>query len=121
MSFLGNDAINRVTLHAYIALLGDAEARGRQIGVRAAAEAVANIAAPWAGGWALTALGPAATFGLVAVVQVLAIMPLVGLPSTRVAETAPRDSRDLRLAVVLQASDGGSGPGSIMSGRSRCS
>ncbi len=99
------------SLHAYIALLGDAEARGRQIGVRAAAAAVANIAAPWAGGWALTALGPAATFGLVAVVQVLAIMPLVGLPSPRVAETATRDSRDLRLAVILQASDGWFGAG----------
>ncbi len=98
-------------LHAYTALLGDVENRGRQIGVRAAAAAVANIAAPWAGGWALTALGPATTFGLVAVVQVLAILPLLGMPSPRVAETAPRGSRDMRLAVILQASDGWFGAG----------
>ena len=37
--------------HAYFATLGDAEHRGRQIGVRAAAAAVMNIGAPWLGGW----------------------------------------------------------------------
>lgn len=45
------------SLHAYFAALGDAEHRGRQVGVRAAAIAVTNIVAPWFGGWALTALG----------------------------------------------------------------
>jgi DHA1 family inner membrane transport protein len=99
------------SLHAYTALLGDAEHRGAQIGVGAAAAAVANIVAPWAGGWALGALGPAPTFGLVAVVQVLAIVPLLGAPSPRVAETARIGFRAARLAVVLQASDGWFGAG----------
>jgi MFS transporter, DHA1 family, inner membrane transport protein len=94
------------SLHAYTALLGDAEHRGHQIGASAAASAVANIIAPWLGGWALGALGPAATFGLVAVVQVLAIAPLLGAPSPRVAETARLGWRTIRLAVVLQAGDG---------------
>ena len=99
------------SLHAYTALLGDAEHRGAQIGVSAAASAVANIVAPWAGGWALGALGAAPTFGLVAVVQVLAIVPLLGAPSPRVAETARIGWRAARLAVVLQASDGWFGAG----------
>jgi MFS family permease len=99
------------SLHAYTALLGDAEHRGHQIGASAAASAVANIVGPWAGGWALGALGPAPTFGLVAVVQILAIVPLLGAPSPRVAETARIGFRAARLAVVLQASDGWFGAG----------
>lgn len=99
------------SLHAYTALLGDAEHRGAQIGVGAAAAAMTNIVAPWAGGWALAALGPAPTFGLVALVQVLAIIPLLGAPSPRIAETATGDWRAARLAVVLQASDGWFGAG----------
>ena len=99
------------SLHAYTALLGDAEHRGHQIGAGAAAAAVANIVAPWAGGWALGALGPAPTFGLVAVVQVLAILPLLGAPSPRIAETARLGWRATRLAVAQQASDGWFGAG----------
>jgi hypothetical protein len=56
----------RTCLHALFAALGDAGARERQVRVRAAAVALANIAAPWAGGWALDALGPSAMFALVA-------------------------------------------------------
>lgn len=99
------------SLHAYTAMLGDAEHRGAQIGVGAAAAAVANIVAPLAGGWALVALGPATAFGLVAVVQVLAILPLLGAPCPRVAETARIGWRAARLAVILQASDGWFGAG----------
>jgi MFS family permease len=94
------------SLHAYTALLGDAEHRGKQIGIRAAATATMNVIAPWAGGWALTAFGPAATFGIVAAVQALAIAPLLGAPSPAVAETAPGTWRAARFAVALQASDG---------------
>jgi DHA1 family inner membrane transport protein len=98
-------------LHAYFATLGDAGSRGRQIGVRAAAAAAMNIVAPWAGGWALGALGATATFGLVAVVQVLAVAPLIGAPNPPVVETAPGGWRAARLAVFLQASDGWFGAG----------
>ena len=99
------------SLHAYTALLGDAESRGHQVGARAAAAAVVNVVAPWAGGWALTALGAAPTFALAAVVQVLAVTPLLGLPSPRVVEHAPGGSRAMRMAVLLQASDGWFGAG----------
>jgi DHA1 family inner membrane transport protein len=94
------------SLHAYFATLGDAEHRGHQIGVRAAATAVMNIMAPWLGGWGLTVLGPPLTFCLVAIVQVAAIAPLLGAPNPRVVERAPGGYRAARLAVVLQASDG---------------
>jgi hypothetical protein len=94
------------SLHAYTALLGDADARGRQIGVRAAAAALMNIVAPWVGGWALTALGPEATFGAVTVAQLTGLLPLIGAPSPRVAERAPIDRRAARLAILVQAGDG---------------
>ncbi|MDB5479680.1 MAG: hypothetical protein JWO83_733 [Caulobacteraceae bacterium] len=99
------------SLHACYALLGDAEHRGQQIGVRVAAAALMNIAAPWLGGWALGATGPVLTFGLVAVVQVAAIAPLLGLAVPRVADVGRSDWRGVRLAVVLQAADGWFGAG----------
>ena len=99
------------SLHAYIALLGDAQHRGRQVSVGAAAAAVVNIVAPWAGGWALAALGPVTTFCAVAIIQGLAILPLLGAPSPRIAETARVGWRGARLAVVLQAADGWFGAG----------
>jgi DHA1 family inner membrane transport protein len=99
------------SLHAYTALLGDAEHRGHQISAGAAASAVVNILAPWAGGWSLATLGPVTTFCLVAVIQVGAIAPLFGAPSPRVAETARIGWREARLAVVLQAADGWFGAG----------
>jgi len=99
------------SLHAYFATLGDVENRGRQIGARAAAAAVMNIVAPWAGGWALGALGATATFGLVALVQILAVAPLIGAANPAVVESAPGGWRAARLAVALQASDGWFGAG----------
>lgn len=94
------------SLHAYFASLGDIEHRGRQIGVRAAAAAVMNIVGPWAGGWGLGALGPAPAFCLVAVVQLMAVGPLLGAPDPPVAQTAPGGWHGARLAILLQASDG---------------
>ena len=94
------------SLHAYTASLGDAEHRGRQIGVRAAAAAVVNIVAPWIGGWGLTTLGPAPTFALVAAVQIAAVIPLIGALNPKVAETVRGGSPGRRLAVILQVSDG---------------
>ncbi len=99
------------SLHAYFASLGDAENRGRQIGVRAAAVAAMNILAPWIGGWGLTVFGPLPTFCLVAVTQAAAVLPLLGAPNPPVVETAPGGYRAARFAVVLQAADGWFGAG----------
>jgi hypothetical protein len=99
------------SLHAYTAELGDEEHRGRQVSVGAAAAAAINILAPAAGGLALVAFGPAATFGLVAVTQASAITPLLGAPNPTVAETARLDWRAARATVLLQAADGWFGAG----------
>jgi MFS transporter, DHA1 family, inner membrane transport protein len=100
------------SLHAYTALLGDEAHRGRQVAVGAAVAAVMNIVAPWVGGWALGAFGAAPTFGLVAVVQVLAVAPLLGAPNPPVAEAAPPGGwRAARLAAAQQAADGWFGAG----------
>ena len=94
------------SLHAVVAALGDAEHRGKQIGVRAAATAAMSIVAPWLGGWGLTALGPAPTFALVAGVQAAAALPLLGAPNPPVVEHAPGGWRAARRAVAMQAADG---------------
>lgn len=94
------------SLHAVFAALGDADGRGRQVGVRAAASAAANIVAPWAGGWALTVFGPAPAFGAVALVQAVAAAPLLGAPNPAAAEHPIAIDRAVRLAVALQAADG---------------
>ena len=93
------------SLHAASSELGDAEHRGRQVAVGTAASAVMNIAAPWLGGWALGAVGPALTFGMVALLQVAAIAPLLGLAIPPVAETAFGWRRP-GLVVVLQVAEG---------------
>lgn len=97
--------------HAYFASLGDSAKRGSQIGVRAAAIALINILAPWLGGWALSTQGPVWTFYAVAVIQALAIAPLIGGPNPVVASSAPGGYSAARLAVILQASDGWFGAG----------
>ena len=94
------------SLHAYFATSGDTADRGRQVGIRSAAVALVNIAAPWLGGWGLTALGPALTFGLVAAVQAAAILPLLRAPNPRVVPKAAGGLRAGRGAVLLQAADG---------------
>ncbi len=94
------------SLHAVFASLGDVGDRGKQIGVRAAAAAAMNILAPWLGGWGLTVLGPLPTFCLTAVVQVAAVLPLLGAPDPPVPDEAPGAWRAARLAVLIQASDG---------------
>src|SRR5258705_4650578 len=64
--------------HAYFASLGDLEHRGHQISAREAIAAIAGIVGPIAGGWALMSFGPRTAFGVVAIVQVLAAVPLFG-------------------------------------------
>jgi MFS transporter, DHA1 family, inner membrane transport protein len=99
------------SLHALFAALGDEEHRGHQVGARAAAAAAANIVAPWLGGWALVVLGPPFAFGLVALVQALSALPLLGAPNPPVAERAPPGWHPSLPAVLLQAGDGWFGAG----------
>ncbi|HEV7356632.1 MAG TPA: MFS transporter, partial [Steroidobacteraceae bacterium] len=62
--------------HALFAALGDAEHRGSQLGVRQGLGAVASVVGPVAGGLALVAFGPWAAFGLAALAEIAAVLPL---------------------------------------------
>ncbi len=92
--------------HAYFAALGDTEQRGQQVGAREALAAVVGVVAPLIGAWALVTIGPGITFSAVGVVQVLAVIPLVGVANVPVKQAAPGAFRAARLTVALLTIDG---------------
>jgi hypothetical protein len=92
--------------HAYFTTLGDVEARGSQIAAREAMMAAANVVAPLLGAWALVAAGPWFTFIGVAVIQALAVVPLIGVRNVPVLRDAPGVLRAARLGSALFALDG---------------
>jgi hypothetical protein len=93
--------------HAFFAALGDADQRGRQVGLREAASAIANVLGPAAGGVALSTLGPWAAFGAAATFELAAIAPLWRVREPAVARVAPRDAyRAARTGVLLFVCDG---------------
>jgi MFS transporter, DHA1 family, inner membrane transport protein len=101
-----SDTFYWTSYHAYFASLGDAEHRGHQVGAREAVAAVAGIIGPLATGWALTFLGPAASFGGTAVVLILSALPIFWTPNVKVAWTAPGVFRAALPGVLLFAADG---------------
>jgi MFS transporter, DHA1 family, inner membrane transport protein len=93
--------------HAFFAALGDRAARGRQLGVRQALLALANIAGPAAGGAMLAAFGPWAAFGTAAAVTAAAVIPLRGVAAPAVLRQAPAGAfRAARIGMILFMSDG---------------
>jgi hypothetical protein len=92
--------------HAYFAVMGDAEARGRQVGVREAIATAIGVAAPLIGGYALTILGPGPTFWAVGAIQALSIVPLIGAPDAPVVETSPAAFAGGREVALLMVTDG---------------
>jgi DHA1 family inner membrane transport protein len=92
--------------HAYFASVGDDEHRGGQVGAREALTAVVGIAAPLLGAWALAAGGPWFAFLGVAVIQVLAAVPLLGAPRVTVAPEGSGPLRGAWMGVGLMACDG---------------
>jgi hypothetical protein len=95
-----------VSYNATFAALGDAEHRGHQIGAREAIMTVAAIVAPLLGTWALVTLGPRWMFAGVALVQALAVLPLIGTPNVTVKQQAPGAYRAARVGAILIAADG---------------
>lgn len=75
--------------HAMFALVGDAERRGAQIGLRQLLIAVAGVGGPAAGGFALAYGGPWFAFGAAAAVEIVAIAPLVGCADRPVERNMP--------------------------------
>ena len=100
------ELVYHTSYNAYFAALGDVEHRGQQVGAREAMMMVASIVAPLLGSWALVAVGPHWTFAGVALVQTLALVPLIGTPNLPVKRAAPGAWRAARLAAVIISADG---------------
>jgi MFS transporter, DHA1 family, inner membrane transport protein len=92
--------------NAYFAALGDPEHRGHQVSAREALVSAASIVAPLLGAWSLIAFGPGLMLAAVAIVQLAAVLPLLGAPSVPVRQTAPGLLRSARLGIALYAADG---------------
>ena len=65
--------------HGTIAVTGDSERRGRQLGMRTMVSTLIGVAAPLTGAWLLVRVGPAADFGIAAVLMVMATLPILFL------------------------------------------
>ena len=92
--------------HAYFATLGDAESRGGQVAFREAMAGMIGIVAPLLGGWLLLTAGPRVAFNVVAVLQLLAAVPLIGGPEVPIADGGPKGMRAAGLGAWLLATDG---------------
>lgn len=107
LSGLGN-VLYWTAYHAVMSELGDDELLGRQVSVQMALNAMIGIAAPLAGGLALESVGPLAAFGGIALIQLLAALPLLAIPNPAVpaaSAVAPKllaRARWLYLAEGLQ-------------------
>lgn len=92
--------------NAYFAAIGDDEHRGHQVSAREALAALAGILAPLVGGWALVAFGPNRMFAAVGLIQVLAAVPLLGLPNVAIARApSPGLFRIARMGMILASTD----------------
>src|SRR5262245_37746903 len=100
------DTFYWTTYHAYFAALGDAEHRGHQVGAREAVAAVVGIIGPLATGWTLTTLGPHVAFDVIAVVLVLAALPIFWTPQVWVAPKVEGAVTAAIPGVLLFAADG---------------
>jgi len=92
--------------HAYFAAVGDAQDRGRQIGVREALATALGIIAPAVGGWALATAGARWTFSAVGLTHALAALPLIGAPKVAIAPAAPGALRAARVGLLIYLADG---------------
>ncbi|HEY0435341.1 MAG TPA: hypothetical protein VGC92_01790 [Phenylobacterium sp.] len=95
-----------VSRNAYFAIAGDVKHRGHQVAVGQALAAAAGVVAPLAGAWGLVTVGPAWTFAAVALVQIVSVVPLLGLRNIHVPREAPGAWRAARPAAVLIGVDG---------------
>ncbi len=92
--------------NAYFAVIGDDEHRGHQVSAREALVAVASILAPLVGGWALVSFGPGPMFAAVGLIQLLAAIPLLGIPNVPIQKAAsPGIFRLARTGMILASTD----------------
>ncbi len=100
------DTVYWPSYHAYFAVLGDAEHRGQQLGIREAVVAMLGIVSPLAAGWLLVRYGPRAAFFATGAVQMLSAIPLLWTPDIPVARSAPGAFRAALSSAMLFIGDG---------------
>jgi len=95
--------------HAAMAVVGESETRGRQLGWRTTISTLISVTAPLLGAWLMIRFGAVAMFGSAAVATVLAVVPL-GFLGAFDAGVVPRAGTALRavdaLAFMTFAADG---------------
>ena len=102
------DALYWPVFHALMAASAEPGRRGTQLGALEAMRALAGVAGPAIGGWLLAHAGGGATFGLGALVELAAIIPVWSLPDLP-AGPVPGFRKALagdRVGFLLAASDG---------------
>lgn len=100
------DTVYWPSFHAYFAALGDAEHRGQQLAIQVSAAATLGIVSPLAAAWLLVTFGPAVTFGVTGVIQLLAAIPLLWTPDVAIARHAPGAFRAALSGAMLFVADG---------------
>jgi MFS family permease len=95
-----------VSFNTMFSMLGDEEHRGHQVSAREALVAVVNIVAPLLGAGALVTFGAHKAFAAVAFVQILSVIPLLGLPNIRVSSQMPGALRAAWPGIVIATVDG---------------
>ncbi|MCX7284729.1 MAG: MFS transporter [Novosphingobium sp.] len=95
--------------HAYVSAAGDNAAMGRQVSIQQAVTATVGIVAPISGGLLLGWAGPATGFAIIAAIQLLAALPLIGAanptidPASRADPAIVRAGRRIYFAEGLQS------------------
>jgi MFS transporter, DHA1 family, inner membrane transport protein len=92
--------------HAFVSKLGDNEHRGSQVSVREAINAAMGIVAPILGSFMLIYGGKGSAFFVAALIEGLAIVPLLGAPNPRIADHAVIDPASKKYAQRLFGADG---------------
>jgi MFS transporter, DHA1 family, inner membrane transport protein len=110
-SFIAADAVCSALYwtcyHAFYAALGDAEARGAQLGARGLLSTIAAVAAPAVGGVLLVSFGPWASFGAAAATSIVAVVPLLSIREPILPSAPPIGAfRTVREGILLFATDG---------------
>lgn len=92
--------------HSAFAIVGDNSHRGKQVGIREALSTTTAVLAPVVGGWLLDHAGARTTYGLAALCDFLAVIPLLRLPPICVSAKAPKGIfKAGRRALVLFSTD----------------
>jgi MFS transporter, DHA1 family, inner membrane transport protein len=92
--------------HATVARLGDEEHRGAQVSAREAVFSLTGIVGPIFGGFVLTLFGPVYAFAAAAIVNGLAVLPLLNVPEMQI-KPEQELARDAKLfAFGMAFSDG---------------